>query len=132
MGGLSAAAAAGRLGGGFTWAAAPADVLDVEKQQEKAEGRHRRCGAAEQELETALAVHHLQEQTTAFRRCTFELNVQRASRRREKVLTDPKTTCSSISPVLALVTRTVVAQPLTQRKTRNSPVWRKIQLHMCE
>lgn len=33
-------------------------------------------------------------------------------------LTDPKTTCSSISPVLALVTRTVVAQPL-KAKRRN-------------
>lgn len=33
-----------------------------------------------------------------------------------RFLTDPTSTCSTISPVLALVTRTVVAQPLKDEK----------------
>lgn len=56
------------------------------------------------------------------RGCRFELKFQTSSRRRRTALTDPKTTCSSISPVLALATRTVVAQPLPQGRERNSPI----------
>lgn len=50
--------------GGFTCAAASVEVLDVEEQQETAEGRHRGCGAAEQEGEAALTLDHLQGETT--------------------------------------------------------------------
>lgn len=54
----------GAAADGLTCVVAPVDVLDVEKEQEKAEGHHRCCGAAEQEGETALAVDHLREETT--------------------------------------------------------------------
>lgn len=101
------------------------EALDVEEEQEKAEGRHRGRGAAEQEGEAALPLDHLQGETTraasrAATRCRSHFT-QAAGWRAivttgKRALTDPKATCSSISPVLALVTRTVVAQPLRQRR----------------
>lgn len=42
----------------------------------------------------------------------------------ERLLTDPTSSCSIISPVLALVTRTVVAQPLTRKRQETEIVYR--------
>lgn len=111
-------------------------LLDEEQQNEECESQAAEDHSAQQEAEAALTVHHLREQRDSnqynYKSTATLSSIGRASHdtRKGKDMgsipnamqirpTEPTSTWSTISPIPALVTRTVVAQP-EDDKTLNS------------
>ena len=89
----------------------PVHMLAVEEEEEQRKPDEGCDRTRQWETVAALAVDHLGdggEGTDHVSRRFFPLQDHTHT---DQPLTDPTSTCSTISPVLALVTRTVVAQP---------------------